>query len=146
MSRCLIACALAAVTWVGTAMAAEHEVQMLNKGPDGQRNWFEPPVVYAEPGDTIKFVVVDKGHNSSSVVIPDGAEPWKGKLSQETSVTLDVPGMYSYKCTPHFGLGMVGLVVGGDASVNLDAVEGGKYPGRAKKVLADLLKEIKAGM
>lgn len=146
MSRCLIACALAAVTWVGTAMAAEHEVQMLNKGPDGQRNWFEPPVVYAEPGDTIKFVVVDKGHNSSSVVIPDGAESWKGKLSQETSVTLDVAGLYSYKCTPHFGLGMVGLVVVGDASVNLDAVEGGKYPGRAKKVLADLLKDVKAGM
>ncbi len=76
----------------------------------------------------------------------DGAEPWKGKLSKPISVVLDVPGSYSYKCTPHFGLGMVGLVVVGDASVNLDAVEGGKYPGKAKKVLADLLKDVKAGM
>ena len=146
MSRLLIACALATFTLVGTAMAAEHEVQMLNKGPDGQRNWFEPAVVYSEPGDTIKFVTVDKGHNSASVVIPEGAEPWKGKLSQDTSVTLDVPGLYSYKCTPHFGLGMVGLVVVGDASVNLDAVEGGKYPGKAKKVIAELLADVKAGM
>ena len=76
MSRLLIACVLATFTLVGTAVAADHEVKMLNKGPEGQRNWFEPPVVYAEPGDTIKFVTVDKGHNSASVVIPEGAEPW----------------------------------------------------------------------
>ena len=27
----------------------------------------------AEPGDTIKFVAVDKGHNSESLVVPEGA-------------------------------------------------------------------------
>ena len=126
------------------ARAAEHEVQMLNKGPDGQRNWFEPAVLRIEPGDTIKFVPTDKGHNSASVVIPEGAEAWNGKLSKETAVTLAVPGLYSYKCTPHFGLGMVGLIVVGDPSVNLDAVAAGKYPGKAKTVLSDLLREVKA--
>ena len=126
------------------ARAAEHEVQMLNKGPDGQRNWFEPAVLRIEPGDTIKFVPTDKGHNSASVVIPEGAEAWNGKLSKETAVTLTVPGLYSYKCTPHFGLGMVGLIVVGDPSVNLDAVAAGKYPGKAKTVLSDLLREVKA--
>ncbi|MGH6900734.1 MAG: pseudoazurin [Geminicoccaceae bacterium] len=126
------------------ARAAEHEVQMLNKGPDGQRNWFEPAVLHAQSGDTIHFVPIDKGHNSAAVVVPDGAEAWQGKLSKELSVTLDVPGLYAYKCTPHFGLGMVGLVVVGDPSVNLQAVKSGRYPGKARTVMAELLEEVEA--
>ena len=128
----------------GRVLAAEPEVKMLNKGPEGQRNWFEPAVVLAQPGDTIHFVAADKGHNSAAVVVPDGAEEWKGKLSQDISVTLDVPGLYSYKCTPHFGLGMVGLVAVGDFSINLDAVKGARYPGKAREVMAELLKEVQA--
>ena len=125
-------------------LAAEHEVQMLHKGPEGQRNWFEPAIVYAQPGDTIHFVATDKGHNSAAVVVPDGAEEWKGKLSQDVAVTLDVPGLYSYKCTPHFGLGMVGLVAVGDFSINLEAVKSGRYPGKARQVIAELLQEVQA--
>lgn len=128
------------------AYAAEHEVQMLNKGPDGQRNWFEPAVLRAEPGDTIHFVATDKGHNSTSLVIPEGAEPWNGKLSQDISVTLEVPGLYSYKCTPHLGLGMVGLIAVADPSINLEAVAKGRYPGKAKTVMAELLEQVKAIM
>jgi pseudoazurin len=125
-------------------LAAEHEVQMLNQGPDGQRNWFEPAVVRAQPGDTIRFVATDKGHNSAAVVVPDGAEEWKGKLSQDVAVTLDVQGLYSYKCTPHFGLGMVGLVAVGDFSSNLEAVRSARYPGKAREVMAELLKQVQA--
>ena len=125
-------------------LAAEHEVQMLNEGPEGQRNWFDPAVVYAQPGDTIRFVATDKGHNSAAVVVPDGAEEWKGKLSQDISVTLETPGLYAYKCTPHFGLGMVGLVAVGDPSINLEAVKSARYPGKARQVIADLLKEVEA--
>lgn len=127
-------------------LAAEHEVKMLNEGPEGQRNWFEPAVVYAQPGDTIHFVATDKGHNSAAVVVPDGAEEWKGKLSQDVSFTLDVPGLYSYKCTPHFGLGMVGLVAVGDPSINLEAVKSARYPGKAREVMAGLLQEVQASM
>ena len=127
-------------------LAAEHEVKMLNKGPDGQRNWFDPAVVYAQPGDTIHFVAADKGHNSAAVVVPDGAEEWKGKLSQDVSVALAKPGLYSYKCTPHFGLGMVGLIAVGDPSINLEAVKGARYPGKAGQVMAELLKEVEASM
>lgn len=127
-------------------LAAEHEVQMLNEGPEGQRNWFDPAVVYAQPGDTIRFVATDKGHNSTAVAVPDGAEEWKGKLSQDISVTLDVPGLYSYKCTPHFGLGMVGLVAVGDPSINFEAVKSARYPGKARQVMAELLQEVQASM
>jgi pseudoazurin len=127
-------------------LAAEHEVQMINQGPDGQRNWFEPAVVRAQPGDTIRFVATDKGHNSAAVVVPDGAEEWKGKLSQDVAVTLDVPGLYSYKCTPHFGLGMVGLVAVGDFSSNLEAVRSARYPGKAREIMAELLKQVQASV
>jgi pseudoazurin len=103
-------------------------------------------VVYAQPGDSIRFVPTDKGHNSAAVVVPDGAEEWKGKLSEEILVTLDKPGLYSYKCTPHFGIGMVGLVAVGDPSINLEAVKSARYPGKARTVMADLLKEVEASM
>jgi pseudoazurin len=125
-------------------LAAEHEVKMMNQGPAGQRNWFEPALVKAQPGDTIHFVAADKGHNSASLVIPDGAEEWKGKLSQDLSVTLDVPGLYAYKCTPHFGLGMVGLIAVGDPSVNLEAVKSARYPGKSRQVMAELLTQLGA--
>ena len=125
-------------------LAAEHEVQMLSQGPQGQRNWFEPPAVFAQPGDTIQLVPTDKGHNSTSLVVPEGAPTWNGKLSQEVSVTLDVPGLYAYKCIPHFGLGMVGLIAVGDPSINLEAVKSARYPGKARQVMADLLKQVEA--
>jgi pseudoazurin len=128
------------------ALAAEHEVQMLNQGPNGQRNWFEPALVVAQPGDTIRFVPTDRGHNSTSVVVPDGAKEWKGKLSEEISVTLDAPGLYAYKCTPHFGLGMVGLIAIGDPSINIAAVKSARWPGKAREVMAGLLKEVEASM
>ena len=110
-------------------------------GPDAEQRARRPAQlvragpIRVEPGDTVTFVPTDKGHNSASVVIPDGAEPWNGKLSQEIAVTLTVPGLYAYKCLPHFGLGMVGLIAVGDPSINLDAVAAGKHPGKAKTVV-----------
>lgn len=128
------------------AMAADHEVQMLNKGPDGQTMWYEPAILVAEPGDTVTFVSVDKGHNSESMLVPGGAEGWKGKINDDVSVTVGPEGVYAYKCTPHFGTGMVGFIVVGDPSVNLEEVEGLRYVGRSKKVAAELIEQIKAGM
>jgi pseudoazurin len=126
------------------AWAAEHTVEMLNKGPDGQRNWFEPAVLFIQAGDSVRFVPTDRAHNSESLVVPDGGETWKGKLNQEVSATLTVEGLYAYKCLPHFGLGMVGLIAVGDPSVNIEAVESERYPGLAKKVMAGLMEQVKA--
>ncbi len=128
------------------AFAADHEVKMLNKGPDGQRMWFEPAIVIAEPGDTITFISFDRGHNSQSIMIPEGAEGWRGKIGQDVQVTVTAPGVYAYKCTPHYGMGMVGFVVVGDPSLNIEAIEGVRYPGRSKKVAAELIKRIKEGI
>ena len=51
--------AAVALTFIsGVAMAAEHVVEMKNSGADGAMV-FEPGFVKAEPGDTVKFVLVD---------------------------------------------------------------------------------------
>jgi pseudoazurin len=116
------------------AVSAEIEIKMLNKGSDGQPMVFEPAAVRAAPGDTIKFVVVDKGHDAASIpgLVPEGVAAIKGKINQELSVVVDAPGAYVFKCTPHFGMGMVALVVVGDAPANLDAVKAAKMPKKAK--------------
>ncbi len=124
----------------GAAGAAEFDVKMLNKGPDGTPMAFDPPVVTIAPGDTVHFIAADKGHDVASIkgMIPDGAEPFEGKISQDLTVTFTVPGVYGYKCKPHYALGMVGVVVVGDP-VNLDAVKQIKQIGKAKSKFAELL-------
>ncbi|CDZ46655.1 pseudoazurin [Neorhizobium galegae] len=116
------------------AFSAEIEVKMLNKGSDGEAMVFEPAAVKAQPGDTIRFVPVDKGHDVVSMpgLVPDGAAEIKGKISQEISFTADKLGAYVFKCTPNFGMGMVAVIIVGDAPANLDAVKGAKMPKKAK--------------
>ena len=91
------------------AFAADHEVKMLNNGAGGMMI-FEPAVLNVSVGDTVKFVATDKAHNSKSVLTPAGATPWKGKINEEISITLDTPGVYVYECTPHAMMAMVGVI------------------------------------
>ena len=129
----------------GTALAADHRVEMKNKGSDGKTMVFEPRLVKVEVGDTVTFVATDKGHNSASMKsgVPDGGE-WKGKINEEITVAIEAPGVYMYQCTPHFGMGMIGAIVAGEPD-NLEAVKGLKYPGKAKQVAAEIFAEIEEG-
>jgi pseudoazurin len=123
------------------AQAAEFEVKMLNKGPDNQMMAFDPPFLKVQLGDTVKFVAADKGHDAESIpgMVPDGATPFKGKISQDISVTFDKPGLYGYRCVPHFGMGMVGLIEVGGSTANLDAAKHAKMPPLATKRMTALL-------
>ena len=124
------------------ANAAEHEVRMLNKGAEGIMV-FEPNVVKVAPGDSVHFVAADKGHNVESIdgMIPEGAAPFKGEINKDVTVTLDKPGVYGFKCKPHYGLGMVGLIVVGEP-VNKTAAAAVEQTGKAKKKFKDLLGQI----
>jgi pseudoazurin len=104
---------------------------------------FEPAFLKVAPGDTVHFVAKDKGHDSEALEggVPDGAEGWKGKLSQDVSVTLTVEGLYAYKCSPHFPLGMVGLIQVGDSVANKDAIAALKFTGKSKARMAELLEQ-----
>ena len=133
------------------AVATEHTVEMLNRHPDNKkkRNVFLPRILIVQPGDTVNFVTVDRGHNSASIdgMLPEGAEEWKGKLSKDVAVTFDTPGYYGYLCTPHYALGMVGLViVEGDGKLdNLEAAKAVKHRGRAKKEFEEIWAEAESG-
>ncbi|TPK93946.1 pseudoazurin [Mesorhizobium sp. B2-4-12] len=136
----LIAAAIALLT-AGTASAEEHVIQMLNKGEKGAMV-FQPAFTRAVPGDTVKFVPTDKSHNAETIkgMLPDGAEAFKGKPSEEITVTLTKEGVYGVKCAPHYGMGMVALIVVGKP-VNLAAAQAVKQVGKANTVFADLFSE-----
>ena len=133
------------IAFAGGASAAEFEVKMLNKGAKGAMV-FEPDFLKIAPGDTVHFVAVDKGHDALTMagMIPEGAEPFEGKLNEDLTVTLTVPGVYGVKCKPHYAMGMVALIVVGDP-VNLDAAKAVKQTGKAKKVFAELFEQLAEG-
>lgn len=126
--------ALALAVGASVASAADIEVKMLNKGADGVMV-FEPSFVQAQPGDTVHFVAVDKGHDVESVkgMLPDGVEPFKGKMNENFDLPVTVEGVYGIKCTPHFPMGMVALVVVGSPASNLDAAKAVKNPKKAQE-------------
>ena len=140
----LIATSFAALMLAGTANAADHEVQMLNKSANGVMV-FEPNYIEAAPGDTVTFVPIDKGHDAASIdgMIPEGAQPFKGEISKPITVTVDKEGVYGVKCVPHYGMGMVALIVVGKAT-NLEEAKKVKQPGKAKAVFAELLGKVPA--
>ncbi len=126
---------LALAALMGTAAFAEtFEVQMLNKGSDGDRMVFEPAFVQAAPGDTIKFIAADRSHNAeiNAGMLPEGAEAFSGKINEEFEVTLDVEGVYGVICKPHYAMGMVMTIAVGDVDAPEDFLAG-RVPPKAKQ-------------
>jgi pseudoazurin len=124
------------------AHAADHEVKMLNRGEDGMMV-FEPAYLDVAPGDSVTFVPTDPGHNAQSIkgMVPEGAEPFQGKMSKPLTVTFEKEGIYGYKCMPHYPMGMVGVIHVGKSAPNLADAEKVKQPGMAKARMAKLLKQ-----
>jgi pseudoazurin len=133
------ACALAIGAVAPAASAADFEVLMLNKGSDGKTMGFSPSFLRVEPGDTVTFIPVDKGHNAETILdmIPANAPTWKGKVDEQFTVTLTEAGLYGFKCQPHFAMGMVGLIQVGDVS-NLKELMEVRLPGKAQARMMEL--------
>jgi len=138
----MMATAVVLMTMAGGALAAEVEVKMLNKGVEGAMV-FEPALVKVAPGDTVKFVATDKGHNAETIkgMLPADATPFLGKNGEDVAVTFDKPGIYGIKCLPHYGMGMVAMVVVGTPD-NVDAAKAVPQPGKAKQVMAGLFEKL----
>jgi pseudoazurin len=136
--------ALGVALSANAALSADFEVKMLNKGADGEAMVFEPASLRVAVGDTVRFLPIDKGHDAAAVkeLIPEGVAEFKGKMNQELVVAIEKEGAYVIKCSPHWGMGMVALIVAGEgAPANLDAVKTAKM---AKKTRERLDKEIVA--
>jgi pseudoazurin len=121
------------------ASAETFEVQMLNKGAAGTMV-FEPSFVAAQVGDTVVFRAVDQGHNAETIkgMVPEGQEPFEGKINQEVEVELTAEGVIGVKCKPHQGMGMVMAIQVGDAPLPDDFLKA-KLPGKAKKAMEEIL-------
>lgn len=134
---------LVLVLFTVTANASEVTIEMLNKDADGNRMVYSEEIARIDVGDSITWIPSDKGHNVEFIAGPDGADlPKKSKNSKEVYITFEVPGIYYYWCTPHKGMGMIGLVVvGGDVS-NKDTIAKAKALGKSKKKLKSLLGEL----
>ena len=118
-------------------------VQMLNKDADGNRMVYSTEIVEIGIGQTVKWIPTDKGHNVEFVAGPEGFEiPKKSKNGKEVEMQFDIPGVYYYWCTPHKGMGMIGLVVVGHDTSNKDAIAKAKALGKSKKKLKALLGEL----
>ena len=123
-------------------ISADYTVKMLNNGKEGLMV-FEPPVLSIQPGDTVLFKATDVSHNSASIqgMIPQGATPWTGAMSQDVEVTFDKQGVYVYQCTPHAMMAMVGVIKVGTPT-NLEQI---KEKAESQKQLFVMNKERLSG-
>ena len=128
------------------AAAKDYQVKMLNKGSDGSLMVFEPAYLKVAPGDSVKFLATQKGHNAESLpgMAPAGAAAFKGKIDEEFTVKFTREGVYGYKCLPHLGMGMVGVIqVGKPGNKAAVATATQKLPGLGKKKMTALLEKVR---
>ena len=67
---------------LGPSAATDFQVRMLDQGTSGTVQ-FDPRLLKIAPGDTVRFIATDQGHNVQSVdgMIPAGAKPFPGASS-----------------------------------------------------------------
>ncbi|WP_060492799.1 pseudoazurin [Pseudomonas sp. NBRC 111140] len=137
-----VALLLASALLAPAVLAEVHEVKMLNRGSDGAMV-YEPDHLHIAPGDSVRFLPTQSGHNAASVagLLPAGAEPFKSKLNQVFEQTFSVPGVYGIQCIPHLAMGMVMVIQVGDASA---AALPANLPTRAKARFAAQLQKLEA--
>ena len=127
------------------AMAETFEVKMLNRNDTGPMP-FEPDYLVIEPGDTVKFLATDPGHNAATIagMIPEGAKKFVGKINQEIEVTLTEEGIWGIKCSPHFTMGMAMLIQVGDTPAT-EADLPDDLPPEARKRMLEIIARRDAG-
>jgi pseudoazurin len=122
--------------------AKEIVVQMKTSGTGGFM-MFDPAVVNARVGDTVRFVPTQPSHNAETIpaIWPVGAAPIKGEINKEVVLNVSMPGIYGIKCSPHYSMGMVALVIAGNA--NRAAAQSATLPPLAMKRVGPALMAVK---
>ena len=119
-------------------IASDVTVEMLNKDANGNRMVYSQEVLEIAAGSTVKWIPTNKGHNVEIIASPNDMK-FKSKNGKEASITFETPGIYYYWCTPHKGMGMIGLVVVGGDTSNKAQISKAKAIGKSKKKLKALL-------
>ena len=102
--------------------AGEHVVKLLTVASNGETMIFEPGFLKVSVGDSVVFEPADASHNAESFFSPSSDASFLTELGKVVSVTMTHEGVYLYKCTPHFVLGMVGVIQVGEAINKTDAL------------------------
>ena len=117
----------------------------VNRGANGAMD-YTPAFLRIAPGDTVRFVAQDKTHNAESIreLTPAGGTLFKGLMNKDVLVKFSRAGLYGYKCLPHLGIGMVGLVQVG-SPVNKAAFNAAlaKLPPLARSRMSKFLSQAK---
>ena len=127
-----------------SALADVHEVKMLNRGAAGSMV-YEPDFLRLAPGDSVRFIPTQNGHNAASMdgLLPPGASAFKSQLNQPVEQTFEVPGFYGIQCSPHVAMGMVMLIQVGTPTETLPKLPEGLAP-RARERLGAIIQRVLA--
>lgn len=74
-------------------------------------NYFVPSNVSVHVGDIVRWVRTEGTHTTTSKTIPIGAQAWDAPLTASNTsfeYTVTVAGVYSYVCSIHESMGMIG--------------------------------------
>ena len=121
------------------------EIKMLNKNEDGDRMVFGQELIRANVGDVIRFVPTDKSHNAMSVkgALPEGQEPFKGKINKAVEYEVTETGLTAVICQPHQSMGMVALIMVGDDVSNADDILEARILGKGGDKIEALVEEAR---
>ena len=109
---------VAGTLFISAAPASADTVTVNMGASKGAPLAFEPKAVTISAGDSVKWVLNKLGpHNVVFDKVPAGASATALSHSalevapgSSFTQTFDVPGTYTYYCTPHRGAGMVGTI------------------------------------
>ncbi len=111
---------------------------------------FKPMFSYIEPGDTVNWESM-AGHNVETIDLmsPEGLEKINSELGANVTAVFESEGIIVYKCTPHWGARMGGIIVVGkpeDPSAILDAYLATLETDRSNLPAKGLLKKLRKDM
>lgn len=137
------ACFAALPAAPGATADAQHTVRVIEDPITGEPR-FEPALLFIEPGETVRFAMDGKAFASRVIggMVPDGAAGWWGQVGEDLEITFTEPGVYGHKCGGAYALGLVGLIVVGDADVNLEQAQRVQHPPSAANVLDELFSTV----
>ncbi len=136
---------LLAVTalWGKAALSADHTITAVAVK-------FKPMFLYIEPGDTVNWESMT-GHNVETIDLmsPEGLEKINSELGANVTAVFESEGIIVYKCTPHWGARMGGIIVVGkpeDPSAILDSYLATLETDRSNLPAKGLLKKLRKDM
>jgi len=87
----------------------------------------------------VEVKLLNKGGDGAVMVF----EPAFVKIAPGDTVKFEQEGVYGIKCLPHYGMGMVAMIVVGKAG-NVDQAKAVPQVGKAKQVFATLFDKLEA--